>query len=72
MLLARILANLIQRTDREELKSQLMSFCHHTVNEEDAIAHKLLGKEFQSQLELLRDLTIKALGSQETNEVDLT
>lgn len=69
MLLVRILANFIQRTDREELKSQLMSLCHHTVNEEETIAHKLLGQEFESQLDLLRDLCIKALGMPETSEV---
>ena len=69
MLLVRILANFIQRSDREELKGQLMSLCHHTVNEEETIAHKLLGQEFESQLELLRDLSIKALGMPETNEV---
>jgi hypothetical protein len=69
MLLVRILATFIQRTDREELKSQLMSLCHHTVNEEETIAHKLLGQEFESQLELLRDLSIKALGMPETSEV---
>ncbi|EFX89935.1 SET and MYND domain-containing 5 protein [Daphnia pulex] len=68
MLLVRILANFIQRTDREELKSQLMSLCHHTVNEEETIAHKLLGQEFESQLELLRDLCTKALGMPETHE----
>lgn len=69
MLLVRILANFIQRTDREELKSQLMSLCHHTVNEEETIAHKLLGQEFESQLEFLRDLCTKALGMPETHEV---
>lgn len=69
MLVARILASLIQRLDRGELKSQLMSFCHHTVNEDDAIAHKLLGKEFENQLELLRELTSKALGTPEVSEV---
>ncbi len=69
MLLARILATFIQRKDREELKNQLMLLCHHTVNEEDEIAHKILGQEFEIQLEMLRDLTIKALGRTETSEV---
>lgn len=68
MLLARILATFIQRKDREELKNQLMLLCHHTVNEEDEIAHKILGQEFEIQLEMLRDLTIKALGRTETSE----
>lgn len=46
-----------------------MSLCHHTVNEEETIAHKLLGQEFESQLEFLRDLCTKALGMPETHEV---
>lgn len=69
LLLTRILATFIQREDREELKSQLMSLCHHTTNEEDEIAHKILGQEFESQLQVLQDLTTKALGTPEINEV---
>lgn len=69
MLVARILASIIQRQDREILKNELLLLCHNTVNEEDEIAHKLLGKEFENQLEMLRDLTIKALGRPQTSEV---
>ena len=70
MFLVRILASIVQSKDKEELKKQLLLFCHGTVNEEDAIAHKLLGKEFESQLEQLRDLTTKALPSSEIGEVN--
>lgn len=69
MLLARILAGFIQSPEKEEFKRKLMAMCHRIVNEEDAVAHKLLGKEFESQLEMLRDLAIKALACTETQEV---
>ena len=69
MFIVRILASILQSKDKENLKKQLLLFCHGTVNEEDAIAHKLLGKEFESQLEMLRDLTTKALPSSEISEV---
>lgn len=69
MLLAKILAGLIQSANREELKRQLMVMCHSTVNQEATIAHKLLGQEFENQLEQLRDLMVKALGTPEISEV---
>jgi len=68
MLLVRILASMIQSKERDDLKSQLMKLCHHTVNDEDMIAHKLLGKEFENQLEQLRELTIKALDTSQISE----
>ena len=71
MFIVQILASILQSKDKENLKKQLLLFCHGTVNEEDAIAHKLLGKEFENQLEMLRDLTAKALPSSEISEVEL-
>jgi len=68
MLLVRILACIIQSKERENLKSQLMTLCHQTVNSEEMIVHKLLGKEFENQLEQLRELTIKALDTSQINE----
>ena len=68
-LLVRILASMIQSKERDELKSEYLRLCHHAVNDEDTIAHKLLGKEFENQLEQLRDLTIKALDTSQINEV---
>jgi len=67
-LLVRILASMIQSKERDELKSEYLRLCHHAVNDEDTIAHKLLGKEFENQLEQLRDLTIKALDTSQINE----
>ena len=69
VLLARILATLIQSSDKNEFRSRLMAMCHRVVNDEDAIAHKLLGQEFSSQLDQLRDLMAKALRAPETEEV---
>ena len=69
MLLIRILASIIQSKEQDNLKFQLMKLCHHTTNDEDMIAHKLLGKEFENQLEQLRELTIKALDTSQITEV---
>ena len=69
MLLVRILSSIIQSNDLTALKAQLMQLCHQTINEEDDIAHKLLGEQFKGQLEKLRDLTIKAIGRPEISEV---
>ena len=69
MMLVRILASIIQSREEEELNSQFLKLCHKTSNVEDEIAHKLLGKEFENQLEQLRELTIKALGTPRINEV---
>ena len=43
VLLVRILAAIIQSSERDTLKAQFMQLCHRTINEEDEIAHKLLG-----------------------------
>lgn len=44
-------------------------FCHRTVNEEEAIAHKLLGEQFRRQLEVLRELMSLALYSDIVHQV---
>ncbi|KAK4312214.1 hypothetical protein Pmani_016337 [Petrolisthes manimaculis] len=65
MLLARILATVRQAEDREGATALFLQFCHRTVNEEEEIAHKLLGAEFQNQLEALRALMEKSLWAPE-------
>uniref|UniRef100_A0A1B6F9J3 Protein-lysine N-trimethyltransferase SMYD5 n=1 Tax=Cuerna arida TaxID=1464854 RepID=A0A1B6F9J3_9HEMI len=54
MLIARIFASVEQARDKEEAVSTFMQFCHRSVNEEDEIAHRLLGSEFSHQREILR------------------
>lgn len=65
MLLARIIATVRQATDKEGAIALFMQFCHRTVNEEEEIAHKLLGAEFHDQLETLRSMMEKALWAPE-------
>lgn len=65
MLLARIIATVRQASDKEGATALFMQFCHRTMNEEEEIAHKLLGEEFQDQLEALRTLMEKSVGATE-------
>ncbi|XP_076367305.1 SET and MYND domain containing, class 5 isoform X2 [Tachypleus tridentatus] len=61
MLIARMIATVKQAKDKEGAVHLFSQFCHNTVNEEEQIAHKLLGERFQVQLEQLRELLSKAL-----------
>ncbi|CAM9461953.1 unnamed protein product [Lampetra planeri] len=61
MLLARMIATVKQADDKESWVALFSRFCSRTVNEQEEVAHKLLGKRFQDQLELLRDLLAEAL-----------
>ncbi|KAG8240415.1 hypothetical protein J437_LFUL003129 [Ladona fulva] len=65
ILLARIIAMVRQAEDKAAVVNTFMQFCHRTVNEEQEIAHKLLGDQFSGQLEVLRELTSKAVYSDE-------
>ena len=69
MLLARIIATVRQAEDKRGAIGLFMEFCHRTVNQDEEIAHKLLGKEFQNQLEKLRELMEKALGGSDVEHV---
>ena len=44
-------------------------FCHRTVNEEEEIAHKMLGGQFYEQLEILRKLMSDALYTPDVHQV---
>ncbi|KAG0713036.1 SET and MYND domain-containing protein 5 [Chionoecetes opilio] len=68
MLLARIIATVRQASDKEGATALFMQFCHRTMNEEEEIAHKLLGQEFQEQLESLRTLIEKSVWSSEVQQ----
>ncbi|XP_021926458.1 SET and MYND domain-containing protein 5 isoform X2 [Zootermopsis nevadensis] len=63
MILARMIATVQQAEDPASALNMFMQFCHRTVNEEEAIAHKLLGEQFRRQLEVLRELISLALYS---------
>lgn len=52
-------------------KPILLQFCHRVVNHEDEIAHKLLGEQFQGQLEMLRTLILQALPQDNASHVSL-
>jgi len=63
MILARMIATVQQADDPASALDLFMQFCHRTVNEEEEIAHKLLGEHFRGQLQTLRELMAQALYS---------
>ncbi|KAF4531436.1 hypothetical protein B566_EDAN004206 [Ephemera danica] len=62
-LFARILAMVNQASDKAAVLHHFSQFCHHAVNEDAQIAHKLLGQNFVSQLDVLREMLVSTLGS---------
>nr|CAD7401676.1 unnamed protein product [Timema poppensis] len=61
MLVARMIANVRQAEDQEGAFRLFMQFCHKTKNEEEEFVHKLLGKPFSDQLQMLREQINHAL-----------
>ncbi|XP_067124318.1 histone-lysine N-trimethyltransferase SMYD5-like [Centruroides vittatus] len=61
MLIANMIATVKQAKDKAGAVHLFSQFCHKTVNEEEEIAHRLLGGQFQTQIETLRELTARAL-----------
>uniref|UniRef100_T1IIR5 Protein-lysine N-trimethyltransferase SMYD5 n=1 Tax=Strigamia maritima TaxID=126957 RepID=T1IIR5_STRMM len=68
MLVARIIATVKQAKHKQGAICLFDQFCHNTVNEEEEIAHKLLGAQFQvqiinfyEQLETLRQLMMNVV-----------
>ncbi|XP_015924538.1 protein-lysine N-trimethyltransferase SMYD5 isoform X2 [Parasteatoda tepidariorum] len=59
MLIARMIATVKQAKDKAGAAHLFSQFCHKTRNGD--IAHKLLGRHFQNQIEHLRQLMIKGL-----------
>uniref|UniRef100_A0A336MSZ2 CSON006618 protein n=1 Tax=Culicoides sonorensis TaxID=179676 RepID=A0A336MSZ2_CULSO len=59
-LVLRILAYIKQCEQKYDLLMQLRDFCFDVVNEETGIFHKILGDNFQQQIETLHKLTIAA------------
>lgn len=69
MLLVRILAFIQQSSDPQAAALKFKQFCHRTVNEDAELVHKLLGEQFTSQLETLRELTSNVINGEYIQEV---
>lgn len=61
MLIVKILAMIKQAEDKSAVMGLFSQFVKTTVNEEEQIVHKLLGKQFQEQLDIMLQLTREAL-----------
>uniref|UniRef100_A0A8B9JBW9 Protein-lysine N-trimethyltransferase SMYD5 n=1 Tax=Astyanax mexicanus TaxID=7994 RepID=A0A8B9JBW9_ASTMX len=61
MLMARMVAIVKQAQDKGRWQRLFSHFCSRAANEQEEIAHKLLGEKFQGQLALLRNLFTTAL-----------
>uniref|UniRef100_A0A669DMK4 Protein-lysine N-trimethyltransferase SMYD5 n=1 Tax=Oreochromis niloticus TaxID=8128 RepID=A0A669DMK4_ORENI len=61
MLMAKMVAMVKQAKDKAHLQKLFTHFCSRTANEEEEIAHKLLGEQFRGQLALLHSLFREAL-----------
>lgn len=61
MLMAKMVAAVKQAKDKAQWKRLFSQFCSRTANEEEEIAHKLLGEQFKGQLALLHSLFSSAL-----------
>ncbi|KAF2367022.1 SET domain [Trinorchestia longiramus] len=62
LLPARLLAGVLQSSDRVSANSALANFCSATVSTSHAAAHKLLGPEFAQHINVLRTKMQDALG----------
>ncbi|XP_061691658.1 histone-lysine N-trimethyltransferase SMYD5 isoform X1 [Syngnathoides biaculeatus] len=61
MLMARMVATVKQAKDKAHWRKLFSHFCSRTANEEDELAHKLLGEKFRNQLTVLQSLFKEAL-----------
>ncbi|KAM8849056.1 protein-lysine N-trimethyltransferase SMYD5 isoform 1-T1 [Synchiropus picturatus] len=61
MLMAKMVAAVKQAKDKSQWQKLFSHFCSRTANEEEEIAHKLLGDKFRGQLSLLHSLFSEAL-----------
>lgn len=69
MLIARMMATVRQGSDKQAAIAAFKDFCRATVNEEEEIAHKLLGSQFEEQIASIRVLINQALYNEEIQEV---
>ncbi|XP_041979998.1 SET and MYND domain-containing protein 5 [Aricia agestis] len=68
MLLVRILAFIKQHSDPEAAVATVKQFYHRTVNEDAELVHKLLGEEFNSQINTLREMTANVINGEYVDE----
>ncbi|CAG9134876.1 unnamed protein product [Plutella xylostella] len=68
MLLVRILAYIHQSPQPDEAASTIKRFCHRTVNEDAELVHKLLGEQFTSQMNTLREMTANVVSGENVQE----
>lgn len=61
MLIARMIATVKQAKDKAGAAHLFSQFCHKTRGKNGEVAYKLLGRQFQAQMEHLRQLLIKGL-----------
>lgn len=67
MLMARMVAVVKQAKDKGHWQKLFSHFCSRTANEEEEIAHKLLGEKFRGQLALLQSFFAAALYDDQLN-----
>lgn len=68
-LVLRILAYIKQCEQKYDLLMQLRDFCFDVMNEETGIFHKILGDNFQQQIDTLHKLTIAAFPGEDFGNV---
>lgn len=56
-----MLAYIHQSRNRDTAQAQILQFCHKTVNNDQELAHKLIGEKYTDQITLLHQLLIEAV-----------
>ncbi|XP_076861994.1 protein-lysine N-trimethyltransferase SMYD5 [Brachyhypopomus gauderio] len=68
MLMARMVATVKQAQDKAHWQRLFCHFCSRTANEQEEMAHKLLGEKFKGQLALLQKLFTVAFHDEHLNQ----
>lgn len=72
MLIVKLLGMYMQATDKEQFLDALEDFQNVVVNEDQMIAHKMLGPNFEAQLQELYPFYCRAFAANETTMVSMT
>ncbi|XP_044740505.1 SET and MYND domain-containing protein 5 [Chrysoperla carnea] len=67
LLLVRIVATIQQSDNSDATLNEFMQFCHRVTNDKDRIVHKLLGQQFEQQIEQMRLLFINAISTEKVD-----